>query len=316
MRRRLAILTLKDDLHAYIVRDHLEKHFATSASIVEVDNLVGKNSFNWSNTSASPCVPSLDGALNVDAIDLVWWRRSRADQLASTGFDDPAASDLINQDWRGALRAILLNKKDIQWVSDPVATEAASFKLSQLEIAHRCGFRVPKTLISNDPSAVRDFVSSFKDGVVVKAVSGTRHKLLITSVVKTDELPADSAISCSPTIYQEHIRGTRHLRINQFGKKTFSFMISSTALDWRPKLNKTIEYHPVDTDISMRCIDFLYKSNLRMGVFDFKLDEQGEIVFFENNPQGQFMFLQGITGFDIRHRFCEFLCDEIDAKGS
>lgn len=311
MKKRIAILTLKDDLHSYIIKDHLEKKFSIEAAIVEVDNLSGQKSFSWSNTRSHSFVPSLSGMLNVDDIDLVWWRRSRADQIISNDFNDPAIADLVNQDWRGAVRAIFLSERGICWVSDPIATEIASFKLHQLETAVKCGFRVPKTLISNDPAIVREFVSSFKDGVVVKAVTGSRHQLLVTNVVKSEELPADDAIACSPTIYQEYIRGSRHLRVNQFGDRTFSFLITSSQLDWRPKLGKDIKYYQSEEDVSGKCVEFLNKSNLRMGVFDLKIDEDGDIVFFENNPQGQFMFLQGITNFDIRHEFCQFLHDEI-----
>jgi hypothetical protein len=48
-----------------------------------------------------------------------------------------------------------------------------------------------------------------------------------------------------------------------------------------------------------------------MGVFDFKIDARsGETVWLEVNPQGQFFFLQGLSGSDLRGPFCQFLVRE------
>ena len=46
-----------------------------------------------------------------------------------------------------------------------------------------------------------------------------------------------------------------------------------------------------------------------MGVFDFKVNSKGDIVFFEFNPQGQFIYLVLLTGFSIGERFADFLLE-------
>jgi hypothetical protein len=47
-----------------------------------------------------------------------------------------------------------------------------------------------------------------------------------------------------------------------------------------------------------------------MGIFDLKLDEGGIPHWLEVNPQGQFLFVQGITGLDLCTAFAQFLLDE------
>ena len=50
--------------------------------------------------------------------------------------------------------------------------------------------------------------------------------------------------------------------------------------------------------------------DLRMGVFDLKMDPSGVPVFLELNPQGQFLFVEGLTGMDLIGAFSGFLRDE------
>jgi hypothetical protein len=49
---------------------------------------------------------------------------------------------------------------------------------------------------------------------------------------------------------------------------------------------------------------------LKMGVVDLKVDPTGEPVWLELNPQGQFLFVEGLTGLDLTGAFSEFLHDE------
>ena len=58
------------------------------------------------------------------------------------------------------------------------------------------------------------------------------------------------------------------------------------------------------------CTAFLELLDLRMGVVDLKLDPDGRPVWLELNPQGQFLFVQGLTGLDLTAGFADFLCEE------
>jgi hypothetical protein len=48
-----------------------------------------------------------------------------------------------------------------------------------------------------------------------------------------------------------------------------------------------------------------------MGILDLKLGSDGELVWLEINPQGQFMFLEGMgRGIRLSRPFCDFLRTE------
>ncbi len=47
-----------------------------------------------------------------------------------------------------------------------------------------------------------------------------------------------------------------------------------------------------------------------MGIVDLKLGEDGKPVWLEINPQGQFLFVEGLTGLDLTSAFTDFLYQE------
>ena len=47
-----------------------------------------------------------------------------------------------------------------------------------------------------------------------------------------------------------------------------------------------------------------------MGVADLKLTPEGHPVWLELNPQGQFLFIEGMTRMDLTGPFCDFLREE------
>ena len=66
-----------------------------------------------------------------------------------------------------------------RWVSDPEATRRAENKLVQLVAAKAAGFRVPRTLVSNDPAEMnqprggrmqQSFETTFLSGVTTRCV--------------------------------------------------------------------------------------------------------------------------------------------------
>ncbi|HEY6683924.1 MAG TPA: hypothetical protein VI030_13160 [Propionibacteriaceae bacterium] len=56
--------------------------------------------------------------------------------------------------------------------------------------------------------------------------------------------------------------------------------------------------------------DVLERLGLRMGVADLKITPAGDPVWLELNPQGQFLFLEGLTGLDLTGAFSDFLREE------
>jgi predicted ATP-grasp superfamily ATP-dependent carboligase len=117
-------------------------------------------------------------------------------------------------------------------------------------------------------------------------------------------------LALSPAIYQEYIPGDRHVRVCAFSNDIHAYELVTPDLDWRPA-SYSVCYTELTPALTTLIRKMLYRLHLRMGIFDFKIDARsGETVWLEVNPQGQFFFLEGLTGSDLRGPLCKFLVRE------
>ena len=89
-------------------------------------------------------------------------------------------------------------------------------------------------------------------------------------------------------------------------------MIESEQLDWRTNYNVPMRPWSVPEELQYRIQRVLGILGLKMGIMDLKLDTTGEPVFLEVNSQGQFLFIEGLSGLELTSRFVEFLYRQAD----
>jgi glutathione synthase/RimK-type ligase-like ATP-grasp enzyme len=143
--------------------------------------------------------------------------------------------------------------------------------------------------------------------VIVKPVVGSGGALLFTQFLGDPERFLDRSYQLAPAIYQEFIPGTEHIRLNCFGARCFAARIQTSDLDWRSNLNVPIDNYQIAPDLHRAVNRVLDHMNLAMGIIDLKRTPDGEIVWLEVNPQGQFLFLEGITGVPLSEHFADYL---------
>ena len=313
MRRpEVAIVSVGDDLHGLIIRKALEKYRDLKCRIIQSDRLCTNTVLNWSNDPKGnfECkLPARDSseAIKVSDLDVIWWRRVGFPQQIPSDVTDPIHRDVIENDCRAALLGILLNQFSGTWINNPVNTSLAENKLVQLRAAQQSGFRVPHTLVSQDPVSVRQFCEGLDYKVVVKAIRGTRKARLFTNMVTPAHLASEAAVALCPATYQEYIAGEAHVRTHCFGEAVYSVIIESRDLDWRANLDVPLKPIELDDKIKARLLSVLKRLGLKMGVVDLKLTPDGELVWFEVNPQGQFLFIEGLCGLKLASAFADFL---------
>jgi glutathione synthase/RimK-type ligase-like ATP-grasp enzyme len=317
---QIAIATVEDDFHAYAIRKTLQDRHAIKCHIIETDRLADSGKLTWSPTAAyAPILPTLGGQeINVQELDVVWWRRpsgtswkkSHQPQLPPDVVDE-AAIDVILNDCVASFAGIMLNEFRGVWINHPDASRKAENKLSQLRAAMQAGLRIPNTLVSQDPQIIRHFCMGLNNQAIVKTVAGTTKAPLTTHQVNYALLSSDRTLQLSPAIYQEMILGSRHLRVNAFGDHFYAALISCDRLDWRVHLDEVVvePYQlPKETEDGLR--RFMAIMGLRMGIFDLKLDVNGEPIWLEVNPQGQFLFVEGLSEMKLADAFADFLVQE------
>jgi hypothetical protein len=148
---------------------------------------------------------------------------------------------------------------------------------------------------------------------VVKTVSGTYRAPLTPGKVDEVLLSSDDSLRLSPAIYQEMIPGERHLRVHMFGDEFHAALIRCRHLDWRFHLKDSrIEAYRLPPLLRSRLAEVMRLLDLNMGVMDLKLMPDGEAVWLEVNPQGQFLFVEGMAPeMQLTDALADYFCREL-----
>jgi hypothetical protein len=314
----IGVVTRHDDFHAHVVRQLLEEQ-GVRCFLLFADSMSCVGGISWFSPWPTQ-VASERGALYdaegqtviVGDLDVVWWRRMTGEPRIPVNLPEAGVQELVVNDCQAALLGLLITDFQGTWISPPEATRYASNKQLQLRVAQRAGLRIPRTLVSQNPDTVRRFCAARDGQVIVKPVAGAQDTPVMTGLVRPDIL-TDEAIRVCPAIYQEYIPGTRHLRISCFGDDLHAAMLETEALDWRYPLEARVTRFELDDNTARQIRRVLSDLRLRMGMVDMKLDDAGVPVWLEINPQGQFMFLEGMCdSLPLSRGFRDFLIAEAE----
>lgn len=233
-------------------------------------------------------------------------------------------SDLIAEERRfaeaeaRAILAALTHQLRCLWVNHPDATRAASCKALQLRTAHDLGLRIPATLMSNDPGDVLDFISRCRTRVVYKAFSSglakTTGEASFTTPVDPEHVEKLDLIRNAPGIFQELIPKKFDLRITVIGRRVFATEIHSQSVpnaihDWRAADVASLAHkpHELPSDVRHSCVAVLERLGLAYGAIDMVVTPDDEYVFLENNPSGQFGWIESTTGVPLTQTLAAML---------
>ena len=111
---------------------------------------------------------------------------------------------------------------------------------------------------------------------------------------------------------RQRVQGTRHLRVHVFGDEALGALIEAEDLAWRYHLAQSrITPHAIDETLRRALAGLLARLRLRMGIFDLKLAPDDTPVWLELNPQGQFLFVEGLCGLPLCEAMARFLANEL-----
>jgi glutathione synthase/RimK-type ligase-like ATP-grasp enzyme len=311
MEPTVGILTFADDLHGWTIKDRIERRHGTRCSLIPGNELALAGGLTWStDADVAGLLPTADGeSVDVASLNTMWYRRAPVAQTLPEGVDAGFAPhvDLASE---RALHGLLLNEFRGRWISHPVATRQAENKLVQLRAAQRAGLAIPATLVSQEPRRIRAFCSAHP-AVIVKPVATPRGgELAPTALVSQELLENDEVLALSPAIYQECVPGGRHLRISVVGSRCDAALIEAEHLDWRVDVDVPFSQVRLDRELEETLLATLRELGLAMGIFDVKLDDRDEPYFLEVNPQGQFLFVEGMCGIPLADTLADFLVSQ------
>lgn len=234
--------------------------------------------------------------------DVVWYRRPTTPVLPATLHpgDLPVARRECLDFFAGLYH---LAAPDAFWVN-PLTARRAELKPVQLREAVRAGLTVPATLLSNDPARIRRFLAEHQGSAIYKPFhpaqwdSGDSAAVLLTSEVGPDDLPDDEILRLTPGIFQARIEKAHELRVTVMGEHVVTARLLSqesdeTRTDWRAGAGRLqVEASQLPREVEESCLRLMRSLGILFGAFDFIVTPEGEHVFLEVNPAGQFLWVE------------------------
>jgi hypothetical protein len=244
--------------------------------------------------------------VNFKDIQSVWYRRP-VPSVPSWEINDPVVQEFIIAESQASLEG-LWRCLDCFWVSHPDNLRRAEYKLYQLKIAREIGFQLSPTIVTNIPASAREFCLHQASRVVYKPLRRGRLlrkysvSLIYTNPISAEEVENLDSVRYAPSLFQKYVPKSTEIRVTVIGGKAFAVKIHSqdhevSRHDWRRGDTTQLrhETHSIPSELESKCISLVNSLGLEFGAIDLVLTPDGEYVFLEINPNGQWAWIQQLV---------------------
>jgi glutathione synthase/RimK-type ligase-like ATP-grasp enzyme len=292
----ILIFSEPNDVHAQSVVRELARMGESDVRILDFRDVPQRISVEMAMSNARGSGFALgmpDGRrLRLEEVRSFWWRRPQSFMLPE-GMD-PQAQHFALSELATAFQGMWQSSETL-WVNNIVRDAAAAHKPWQLELARRIGLSIPDTLMTTDPEAVRAFWEARGGEVIYKPFLQTFHSWRETRQLKHEELAQLDSVRIAPVIFQSLVPGVADLRVTIIGSSIFAAAVDLRKMEYKldVRLNQqAYERHDLPADVSQKLLMLMRRLGLEYGAIDLRLTPDGEYVFFEVNPAGQFLFVE------------------------
>jgi glutathione synthase/RimK-type ligase-like ATP-grasp enzyme len=312
--RRILIVTNSMDLHADLVaeritaRDRAPFRLNLDEFPAQFELDLALESGIWKG--ALQHLPS-GYSLDIAEIGAVWTRKTAEFTFIS---DDLGAQEraYAGKEMEHILFGMLY-ALDGYWMSHPAAIRGALWKGEQLARAAKFGFDVPTSIITNRAASARDFHAGADGDIIFKAMASpflgadmVEPEDRITAGLPTTRIGREheallDAVEELPCFFQHYVPKQYELRVTVIDGLVFAAKIHSqddarTLVDFRD-FSAPIRYEAAElpVEIENRCRDYIRSYGLTYGAIDLIVTPDDRYVFLENNPAGQFLFVEQLV---------------------
>jgi glutathione synthase/RimK-type ligase-like ATP-grasp enzyme len=255
---------------------------------------------------------------------------SRMDPRLEPISDDQEAMTFVRGQWSKLTSGLghALEYAGVPCVNRATATAMWEDKVTQLMVADEVGITTPTTCYTCDLSTAAALADAHGGRVVYKPFapylakpkSATYVTELFSQVLSADELRAqvDDDTVPAPGIFQPYVEKAFELRVVYIGGTIFTCRIESQQSavanrDWRRyDLENTPHIpHELDPHLCDQVGDLMKRMDLQFGSLDFIVTPEGDHVFLEVNPGGQFDWIAAMTGYPLYERLAELLIEGV-----
>jgi glutathione synthase/RimK-type ligase-like ATP-grasp enzyme len=271
---------------------------------------------------SGPYVSRIHSARSFDLsqVAAAWYRKPQPPRIAKDF--RPEVGEFIREEASAARDAVFQLLRDVWW-NNPYQLRQYSQKPIQLEIARHLGLRTPRTLLTNCASDAFCFAQSCRAGLIVKTLSGVSGALdgeqytCFSHLLRSHEFDrVSNGIQTTPVILQEFIPKRRDIRVNIIDDILYAAAIESqdlpeTTTDWRTVTPDRLCHrrYSLPEQVGAKLLAFQRVVGLPFGAVDLVEGEDGDLWFLENNLNGQWFWIEQLTGFPISQAIANSLCD-------
>lgn len=264
-----------------------------------------------------------DQTIYASQITGVWYRKLWQLQLPNDL--DTAWQPIFTREYQTHLQLFLNAICQVPWINDMHAARAVcNDKLQQLVAAQAAGLSVPKTIFSNDPDAVQAFFHRCNGEVVMKLHSALSRSMkgdgpsFPTTRLAAVDLAHLQTLAYCPMIFQQYIPKMYELRIVYIDGTFFTGKIPAEhqhITDWRTIVSAPISWQPYElpAPVQEKISKLMQGLQLSFGAIDMIKHTNGDYVFLEVNPFGEWGMLQKYLGYPIGETIAQKLINRIHA---
>lgn len=252
--------------------------------------------------------------INLLNINSVYFRRPHLPTFPNSGLSVGEVT-FIRNEINSLLEGLYKILKNAFWISKVYSIREAESKIHQLIVAKELGFEIPISKVTNSDEVATDFIK--KNVSIIKPLkAGLIENEVDSEIIFTSKIDNEfvQGLQYCPSIFQANIPKKADIRVTVVGNKIFAAAIQSqefseTSIDWRAE-NKNLKYERIilPKSIETLCFKLTQYLDLNFGAIDFVLDDSGNFIFLEINPNGQWAWIEKQLNYPIAQEITNLLC--------
>jgi ATP-grasp ribosomal peptide maturase len=262
----------------------------------------------WSGALRTPT-----RTVDLDEVTAVLYRAPEAYRFPASL--TPAERQHANLEAKYGLGGVL-SSLPVLWVDHPARMADAAYKPVQLATAAQCGLLVPDTMITTVDTDVRRFAD---EGPTVTKLLGSNmiaeqgvRKLSFTRLLDQTDLADLAGLGQTTHAFQRWVPKRCEARVVVIGHHVTATAIHAgspaSLVDWRSDYD-ALSYEAIELPATVEAgiRDLMHRFDLRYGALDFVITPDGEWVFLELNPGGQYGWIEAATGVPLTAYLADLL---------
>jgi glutathione synthase/RimK-type ligase-like ATP-grasp enzyme len=317
----ILILSNPDDPHAVHIAGLLRERGARYAWVCHRDfPTQARVSVRYVDGRPHACWRTGDQEIDLSALTAIWNRRPFM-PAPDAAISEPKLRAALTEECDLYLRDLWSAVGCLTVPAPSLTIRQADLKATQLAVAARLGLEIPDTLIGNDPDELLRFYRDHDGQVISKLASPPLNRDFLdplcvryTEVISHRDLTHYRAARLGPVIVQGYVPKKVELRITLIGDDIFPVEIHSqrtrrTQHDWRhyDHDNTPLHPHPLPAEVEARLRALMRHFGLSYGAIDMIVTPDDRYVFLELNPNGQFLWIEQLTGLPMSDALCDLL---------